>query len=1302
MQTTRIQLLILSIILLSMALLAQPAENPQTFCNPLNLNYRFMIDAIDAREAADPVIVLFQDDYYLFASRSGGYWTSTDLRDWTLIVPTGIEIEGYAPGIVAIGDTLFYVASGSSQIYKTGDPKSGVWQKGPICNTYGDPDLFLDDDGRLYMYYGLSNSSPTHVVELDPITFQEISAAVNIVYNHADIHGWERRGDDNLLDEFPWIEGCWMVKENNKYYLQYSAPGTEFKTYADGVYVADSPMGPFEYAEYSPCDFKPTGFICGTGHGNTFKDKDGQYWHIGTMSISVNADFERRLGLWPVAFDQDGRIRCNTVLGDYPQFYPGEKTDMIDNSFAGMLLLSYKKRTMASSSLVDHGVELAVDEEVRTYWCATTGGSDEWMMIDLGKECSVEAIQVNFAEYGTNPDLVRGRDKLLYEQYTIEKSSDGMNWEMLVDKSQNLLDVPHDYIELAQPATTRYIKLSNVFTPGQGNFAVRDLRIFGNSEQAVFTEATGVTIERDPADGRDAVIRWTPVADADGYIIRYGIAPDKLYNNYMVYDEDSVVMHSLNHGVDYYFNVEAFDSGTDYYQPIGEFQSFQSGNWNDVTTWARYDGTAWIHPAPIVPTQADGNITILEGHTVTVTAVDSADQIKVASGGTLVIEKGITFQVKNGIGVDLMVEGTIENYGSITQDNSATLTFLNNGIYAHRQNGGSLPSAMWKYNSTCLIDSVHFNVPVNGNQNFYNIVWNNPNQQGSRSLFWNGNTIGGDITIQSTGSGRWSMCAFSAVNKEAVVNINGDIIQSGGEFTATGTQDDNTTVTINHAGNINVTGGNFSITRYGQGDSGTTTWNLTNGSVSLTNATTQNENSSGAKFVFTGDGNAQTLTFDNVTFGEGGFPVEVDSGATLDMGTNSLEGNGSFNLKAGATLLTAHANGINGSLANTGSKTFDPGAGYGFNGSQAQVTGNLMPGTVNDLIIDNSAGVTLSNSVTVNGTMEIKSGAFSAGSNTLTYGPDASLKYSGATSQTTTDSEYPSSVKPKNLIIQNSKGVTLHASREAGYVDLSGKLKLDTNTMTADSASEGDISTFVVTGDGGTLKLNNVGPSQKLYPVGTTLYSPVWITNAGTADVIGVSALKDNDKAPYGGRVKVKWDIDEETAGGGDYTLQFGWMGSSEDTDFKKDRAGNARIFNLSTMTEAGTGDYTAQFEEQPYTVSRGGITELGPFAVGLFGEISDVNGHRQGLPLRFSLDQNYPNPFNPATTIRYTLAKNSKVKIVVYDLLGKEVATLVNTKLSAGDLTVEWNTENMASGIYIYKLITKDFVQARKMMLLK
>jgi hypothetical protein len=72
-------------------------------------------------------------------------------------------------------------------------------------------------------------------------------------------------------------------------------------------------------------------------------------------------------------------------------------------------------------------------------------------------------------------------------------------------------------------------------------------------------------VVRSSEDRRDASLLWQPVAGADGYVVRYGIEPGKLYNNYMVYDANSLTIHSLNTEPEYYFEVEAFDSGTDYY-----------------------------------------------------------------------------------------------------------------------------------------------------------------------------------------------------------------------------------------------------------------------------------------------------------------------------------------------------------------------------------------------------------------------------------------------------------------------------------------------------------------------------------------------------------------------------------------------------------------------------------------------------------------------------------------------------------------------------------------------------------------
>jgi len=562
----------------------QIRDKPMTFCNPLAIT--------GAGRAGEPIVFVYQEEYYLFITGSRGYWCSPNMRDWTYIeAPT---FPGGVPGVVTDGKIMYACAMNSKDLYACSDPKKGVWTKVATMDSdrYGDADIFIDDDGRIYMYFGWSQLLPIQVVELDPNNgFKEKGKPVVCFFGDPDNHGFERRRPEDVIypimdyrpyypEESPWIEGPWMVKHNGKYYLQYAAIGLEFSSYSHGVYVSDKPLGPFTYSEHNPLTFKTSGFAVGGGHGSTFHDKNGNLWTICMIPSYFGGRGSSQLALYPTAVDAQGVMHANTAFGDYPQYYPGIKENAVDNNLTGWMLLSYKKYVGTSSTLKGFDPQNAVDEKFMTFWSAETGNPGEYMTVDLGRESSLYAVQINFDQKDAKVPAGRSRGMGMgapvpapapvptkqRQSYTVQVSSDNKNWTPLVDKSSNLVDIHVDYIELTAPIKARYLKLTNVFTPDSGKFAVKDIRLFGNPEVAKYTKVKDVKSVRNADDRREASLLWDPIKGADGYVVRYGIEPKKLYNSYLVYDATSLTIHSLNKNPEYYFDVEAFDNGTDYYR----------------------------------------------------------------------------------------------------------------------------------------------------------------------------------------------------------------------------------------------------------------------------------------------------------------------------------------------------------------------------------------------------------------------------------------------------------------------------------------------------------------------------------------------------------------------------------------------------------------------------------------------------------------------------------------------------------------------------------------------------------------
>ena len=96
------------------------------------------------------------------------------------------------------------------------------------------------------------------------------------------------------------------------------------------------------------------------------------------------------------------------------------------------------------------------------------------------------------------------------------------------------------------------------------------------------------------------------------------------------------------------------------------------------------------------------------------------------------------------------------------------------------------------------------------------------------------------------------------------------------------------------------------------------------------------------------------------------------------------------------------------------------------------------------------------------------------------------------------------------------------------------------------------------------------------------------------------------------------------------------------------------------------------------------------------------LNDNESTLPSKFILHQNYPNPFNPVTTIKYSIPQSEFVNLRIYDMLGREIETLVNEEKPAGEYYVNFDGTNFSSGVYLYKLQTGTYIQAKKLLLLK
>ena len=444
--------------------------------------------------------------------------------------------------------------------------------------------------------------------------------------------------------------------------------------------------------------------------------------------------------------------------------------------------------------------------------------------------------------------------------------------------------------------------------------------------------------------------------------------------------------------------------------------------------------------------------------------------------------------------------------------------------WQHNVNSGTTPNAMiWLPGSTFLITGITTNQTgiFKSNITYGNIVWNNT-AEANYYAFRNNLTatnVQGSFTVMSTGT-----------TNKTFANASGTTAFPGGYYQTGGT------VNFRETGNIADTlavGSDFSVT------GGTFNSNAGTGSSLLVRLTRVNKS-----LIYNQTGGTNT-NWDvsgsynlgaNLPLVSAGFGMNVSG--TLNTGTFAVSGPGNFTLTPGAFLSSGSPLGINGNITATGTNTFSTAANYIFNGIAAQVTGTMMPSTVNALTINNAADVTLSN----------------------------------ATNVTT--------------------ALTLAA----------GKLVLDSNNISASSVLNSSATRYVVTNGTGALKINNIGAGTNVFPVGSsaTSYHPVIINNAGTADNFSVSVKNTFDNAPADPNkvVNRQWAISEDTPGGSNVTISLAWITADQAPGFNPASSSSIMYFNGTTWVLTPAVITGAGTTATPYVATASGFTSFGAFSV--------------------------------------------------------------------------------------------------------
>jgi len=499
-------LLLVSTIFYILAASITQAQNPETgkaarYCNPLP-----MVIGPGGNASGDVTVIREKGKYYMFCT-GGGAWISDDMLNWSF---QRVEKVPVAPHVVKYNGN-FYMCGNDGPVFKADNPLGpytsiGEWKNTPDVNGGWngafDVDIFIDDDNKPYLYYPGRGVSGIYVVPLDPNDLSKFAGPVKHLFGFNSAHVWERYGEMNEYTDVAWVEGPWLQKYKGTYYLQYSASGTQWKTYAEGYYTAKSPMGPFTYAPNNPLLRKTEGLVTGPAHGSIVEGPDGQLWQFYTIVLS-NPPGGRRIGMDRITFDKDGNMAVKVT--DTPQWASNVIIDPANGNSGSIPVTINKVNAMNalskfSSQQPGRDAAYAVDNSSGTWWEPTPTDTLPTLTIELSPATRFDVVQLfnidgvrlmfNGGRRGfgrpsisTAPAAPAQPSNDAY-QYRIDVSTDGKTYIIALDQTKNIIPRNTTFEEIP-PVKCRFVRLTMTNWPRITPLGIIEFTVFGKPAESL-------------------------------------------------------------------------------------------------------------------------------------------------------------------------------------------------------------------------------------------------------------------------------------------------------------------------------------------------------------------------------------------------------------------------------------------------------------------------------------------------------------------------------------------------------------------------------------------------------------------------------------------------------------------------------------------------------------------------------------------------------------------------------------------------------------------------------------------------